>query len=208
MSQDCMPPESVPTSAFTAATALGLTPSWTRLCSDDRAGNHAAEITRGAEYKSFNTEAWAENEEQRLRDIVDREANGDRVARIRLDMGSTMNQYLGVFREESGMREALGTIAQLKDRYVRVPVEDKGRTFNTDLVFALELGFMLDCAESIVVGGIDRKESRGAHSRQDYTERDDENWLKHVLVTKSEEGPQVSYLPVVITQWQPEERRY
>jgi succinate dehydrogenase / fumarate reductase flavoprotein subunit len=59
-----------------------------------------------------------------------------------------------------------------------------------------------------VVGGIDRKESRGAHSRQDYTERDDENWLKHVLVTKSEEGPQVSYLPVVITQWQPEERRY
>ena len=173
-----------------------------------RAGNHAAEITRGAEYKSFNTEAWAENEEQRLRDIVDREANGDRVARIRLDMGSTMNQYLGVFREESGMREALGTIAQLKDRYVRVPVEDKGRTFNTDLVFALELGFMLDCAESIVVGGIDRKESRGAHSRQDYTERDDENWLKHVLVTKSEEGPQVSYLPVVITQWQPEERRY
>ena len=80
--------------------------------------------------------------------------------------------------------------------------------FNTDLIFTLELGFMLDCAESIILGGIERKESRGAHSRTDYPDRDDENWLKHVLVTRKDDEPEVSHLPVTITKWQPEERKY
>jgi succinate dehydrogenase / fumarate reductase flavoprotein subunit len=123
-------------------------------------------------------------------------------------MGTVMNEYLGVFREEQGMQRALETIKELKQRYQSVPVENKGRVFNTDLVFALELGFMLDCAESIAAGALERKESRGAHSRTDYTSRDDENWLKHILTVPSEDGPQVSHLPVVITQWTPEERKY
>ena len=89
-----------------------------------------------------------------------------------------------------------------------MPVEDKGRIFNTDLIFTLELGMMLDCAEAIVVSALDRKDSRGAQSRRDYPRRDDENWLKHILVAPSEKGPKISYLPVVITQWPPEERRY
>ena len=173
-----------------------------------RAGNHAAEATRDKEYKTFNVEAWVENEEQRIRGMLDREPNGDRVAKIRLDMGTVMNEYLGVFREEQGMKKALATVRELKQRYQSVPVEDKGRIFNTDLVFALELGFMLDCAESVAVGAIERKESRGAHSRTDYPDRDDENWLKHILTAPSEDGPQVSNLPVVITQWTPEERKY
>ena len=173
-----------------------------------RAGNHAAEATRDKEYKTFNVEAWVENEEQRIRGMLDREANGDRVAKIRWDMGTVMNEYVGVFREEQGMQQALATVRELKQRYQSVPVQDKGRIFNTDLVFALELGFMLDCAESIVVGALERKESRGAHSRTDYSDRDDENWLRHILTVPSEDGPQVSYLPVVITQWTPEERKY
>ena len=173
-----------------------------------RAGNHAAEVTRGKEYKTFNVEGWVENEEQRIRGMLDRAPNGDRVAKIRLDMGSVMNEYLGVFREEQGMQRALATVRELKQRYQSVPVENKGRVFNTDLVFALELGFMLDCAESIAVGALERKESRGAHSRTDYTSRDDENWLRHILTAPSEDGPQVSHLPVVITQWTPEERKY
>ena len=173
-----------------------------------RAGNHAAEATRDKEYKTFNVEAWVENEEQRIRGMLDREPNGDRVAKIRLDMGTVMNEYLGVFREEQGMKKALATVRELKQRYQSVPVEDKGRIFNTDLVFALELGFMLDCAESVAVGAIERKESRGAHSRTDYPDRDDENWLKHILTAPSEDGPQVSNLSVVITQWTPEERKY
>ena len=174
----------------------------------NRAGNHAAEVSSGMEYKSFNVEAWVENEEQRIRDMLARDGNGDRIAKIRLDMGTTMDQHLGVFRDEEGMKEALTTVRELKERYSRVPVEDKGRIFNTDLVFALELGFMLDCAETIVVSALERKESRGAQSRTDYPQRDDENWLRHILVSPSEEGPQVSYSPVTITQWQLEERRY
>ena len=173
-----------------------------------RAGDHAAEYSRGMEYKPINVEAWAENEERRVRGMLERDANGDRVAKIRWDMGTTMDRHLGVFREEQGMREALSTLRDLKERYAKVPVVDNGRIFNTDLVFTLELGLMLDCAEPIVVSALERKESRGAQSRRDYPQRDDENWLKHILVTHAEEGPQVSYSPVVITQWAPEERKY
>ena len=173
-----------------------------------RAGNHAAEVSRNMEYKSFNVEAWAESEEQRIRGMLARDRNGDRVAKIRLDMGNTMNRHMGVYRNEDGMKEALISIRGLKERYGKVPVEDKGRIFNTDLVFALELGFMLECAEATVASGLERKESRGAQSRTDYPLRDDENWLRHVLVVSSEDGPQVSYAPVTITQWQPEERKY
>ncbi len=173
-----------------------------------RAGDHAAEVAAGMKYKAFNVEAWAENEEERLRGMLDREANGDRVAKIRWEMGTTMDRHLGVFRDEQGMKEAAATLRALRERYEKVPVEDKGRIFNTDLVFALELGFMLDCAETIVVSALERKDSRGAQFRRDYPTRDDENWLKHVAVTHSEHGPQVSYQPVVITQWAPEERKY
>ena len=173
-----------------------------------RSGNHAAEISGGMKYKTINVEAWVENGEKGIGDMLARATNGDRVAQIRWDLGSTLDQHLGVFRDEGGMTEALNTIQGLKERYASVPVEDKGRIFNTDLVFNLELGFMLDCAETIVVSGLERKESRGAQSRPDYPQRDDENWLKHVVVTHSEDGPQLSHLPVVITQWTPQERSY
>ena len=173
-----------------------------------RAGDHAAEVSKSMEYRPFNVEAWAENEENRIKDMLARDGNGDRVAKIRWEMGTAMDRHLGVYRNEAGMRDALTTIRHLKERYGHVPVQDKGRIFNTDLVFALELGFMLDCAESIVVSALERRDSRGAQSRQDYPQRDDENWLKHILVTDSPDGPDISHQPVVITQWQPEERKY
>ena len=173
-----------------------------------RAGDHAAEVARGMEFKSFDIEGWVEKEERRLQALLARESNGDRVVKIRWDMGSTMTQYLGVYRDQAGMTEASNTIIKLKERYASVSVEDKGSVFNTDLVFALELGMMLECAETIVASGLERKESRGAHSRLDLTERDDENWLKHILVTRKDDGIQISHQPVVITQWKPEERKY
>ena len=173
-----------------------------------RAGDHAAEYAKGMEYKAVDVEGLVEREERMIGALLAREANGDRVSRIRWDMGTNMDRHLGVFREEGGMKEALGNIKGLKERFARVPVEDKGRIFNTDLVFALELGFMLDCAETIVVSALERKDSRGAQSRTDYPHRDDENWLKHILVTPSEDGPQTSHTPVVITRWTPEERTY
>ena len=173
-----------------------------------RAGEHAAELAKPVPYKSIDVEGWVAKEEHRMRDILARDANGDRVARIRWDMGVAMDKGVGVYRDETGMKGAQEALKGLKDRYNSVPVEDKGRVFNTDLIFALELGFMLECAETIVVSALERKESRGAQSRTDYTQRDDQNWLKHILVTQSEGGPQISEQPVVITQWTPEERKY
>ena len=173
-----------------------------------RAGNHAAAVASEKGYRDLDIRALVAEEEARLRGVLDRPANGDRVASVRRDMGVTMDRHLGVYRNEEGMTEALADVRKLKERYASVPVEDKGSVFNTDLIFALELGFMLDCAEAIVLSGLERKDSRGAHSRTDFTERDDENWLKHVLVSHSDEGPKVSHLPVVITQWTPEERKY
>ena len=87
-------------------------------------------------------------------------------------------------------------------------VQDKGKTWNTNLVFTLELGFMLDCAETITLSAIERKESRGAHTREDFPDRKDEEWLKHILVRHTEDGPSLEYLPIVITQWEPQVRSY
>ena len=123
-------------------------------------------------------------------------------------MGSTMNEHLSVFRNQQGMETALAKIRELKERYTRVAVPDKGKTFNTNLIFTLELGLMLDCAETIVLGALERKESRGAHTRTDMPDRDDRNWLKHILVKSTPDGPQLEHLPVAITQWQPEVRSY
>ena len=87
-------------------------------------------------------------------------------------------------------------------------IDDRGTVFNQDVLGALELGFMIDCAETTVVGAIERKESRGAQFRTDFPERKDEEWLKHIDISLNGDGPQVSYSPVTITRWQPEERTY
>jgi succinate dehydrogenase / fumarate reductase flavoprotein subunit len=174
----------------------------------ERSGNHAAMAAREIDYVEFDTEAAVRREEKRLQEILDRPQNGDRVASIRLSMGQSMNKNLAVFRDQAGIEETLRDLQALKARYSKVPVDDKGRVFNTDLVFALELGYMLDCAEAVAVSALDRKDSRGAQFRTDYPQRDDQNWLKHIVVTRGEVGPEISYLPVVITRWPLEERRY
>ena len=174
----------------------------------ERSGNHAAVTARDLEYVEFDVDGVVGQEEKRMQEILDRTGNGDRVASLRLAMGQSMNNNLAVYRHQVGMEETKGELADLKERYSTVPVDNKGRVFNTDLIFALELGFMLDCAEAVTVSAIERKDSRGAQARTDYPDRDDENWMKHVVVTKGEAGPEVSYLPVSITKWTPEERKY
>ena len=119
-----------------------------------------------------------------------------------------MNRHLAVFRDQSGMEEALATLSNLKLRYGQVRVADKGKTFNTNLVFTLELDFMLDCAETVIMGALERKESRGAHTRTDMPARDDAMWLKHIVLTKGAEVPSVEYQPITITQWEPQVRSY
>ena len=173
-----------------------------------RSGAHAARASRELEYIEFDVDETVRREQQRIQDILDRPKNGDRVGDVRLGMGQSMNRNLAVYRDENGMQETMHDLQGLKERYRTVPVDNKGRVFNTDLVFALELGFMLDCAETIAISAVDRKDSRGAQSRTDYPARDDENWMKHIVASKGEEGPEISYSPVSITKWTPEERKY
>ena len=150
-----------------------------------------------------------ETDTQLVATILARKSPGERAAALRLEMGTTMNRYVSVFREQEGLESARKQIQTLKARWEDVIIQDKGQVFNTGLIGVLELGFMLDCAEAIIEGALTRTESRGAHFRTDYLDRDDEDWLKHILLYH-EPGtiPQVDFLPVKITQWSPQIRIY
>jgi len=172
-----------------------------------RSGVDAANVARGV---SQPTTSWSSvtDEETRIREIVGRPKQGRRVSEIKAELGATMDKHVAVFREEAGLQQALEVVQRLKEESKSVWVDDGGTVFNQDVLGALELGFMLDNAEAIVLGAIERKESRGAQSRTDYPERNDEEWLKHIVVTLEDGQPKLSYAPVTITKWQPEERRY
>lgn len=172
-----------------------------------RAGKAAVEYARTAR-PGPASDAPLRDEESRIQDLFHREYRGDTAARIRWEMGTTMHNQVGVFRARDGLQAALKKILELKDRYNKVPVQDKGRVFNTDLLFVLELGFMLDCAETIAASALAREESRGAHCRRDFPQRDDERWLKHTLALFTPDGPRMDFLPVTITHWKPERRVY
>lgn len=173
-----------------------------------RSGDTAADYAQGRAHAAVNEHSVVDVAERRARELLERSDNGDRVSRIRRDMGDTLNRHLAVFRDREGMESAVLEIRKLRERYSCISVSDQGRIFNTALIFALELGCMLDCAEVIAASALERKDSRGAQSRRDYPQRDDKNWLKHILVHSAPEGPALSDLPVVITQWPPEERKY
>jgi succinate dehydrogenase / fumarate reductase, flavoprotein subunit len=166
-----------------------------------------------AEYALTHTtvtvpESSVSDAEREIGRLLDR-AEGERPHAIRDEMASTMHESFGVFRREEQMREQGVIIEGLRHRYERVVVEDKGRIFNNDLTQALELGFLLELAACMVEAGLARKESRGAHARPyDYPERDDENFLKHTLASWANGGPQLTWEPVRMTKWQPEERKY
>jgi succinate dehydrogenase / fumarate reductase flavoprotein subunit len=128
---------------------------------------------------------------------------------LRLELAQMMDRLVGLYRDEAGLQEALDKLQGFKRRYQTIAVGDKGRVFNQALTFSLELGYLLDCGEAIVRSAIVRTESRGAHTRTDFPERNDAEWLKHILLTcRGEEEPELSYIPVTITKWTPEVRTY
>jgi succinate dehydrogenase / fumarate reductase flavoprotein subunit len=148
-------------------------------------------------------------EEEMIQGILRREhGGGRRISEIKDELGTMMNEKCAVFRDEAGLTEAQGIIRRLKEEAAVAAVDDRGTVFNQDVLGAIELGYMLDVAECIVVGALERKESRGAQFRLDYPERNDEEWLKHINLTFSEEGPRISYSPVTITRYEPQERTY
>ena len=173
-----------------------------------RAAEHAVPWLRSQKFRPI-PESVVDADRKMIQAIMDRPSSGERVAHIRREMGVTMSQNVGIFRSPDKLEKQLENLKGLRARYEKVGVEDKGKLFNTDLLFHIELGYMLDCAEMITKSAIERKESRGAHTRLDYPNRDDENWLKHIVLTKQADGSEkMSYLPVTITEWQPQERKY
>jgi len=133
----------------------------------------------------------------------------ERIATLREEMQKTIESGAGIYRQESSLQQASQKLHELQVRFQNVGLDDHGRTFNTELTSALELGFMLDVAESIVECALHRAESRGAHQRTDFPKRDDQKFLSHSLVGRKADGSlQVDYLPVKITRWPPGERKY
>ena len=173
-----------------------------------RAGSEAATYTKMLGTLHVGDSRLADDESM-VKELLNQKTTGDSIAKIRRDLGVTMNKNLGVFRDEEGMLMAQASLGELRDRWGRVGVQNNSRVFNTSLIQALELGMMLDCAETIILGAITRTESRGAHFRTDYISRDDEDWLKHILINRNADGtPRITYLPVRITQWTPQARVY
>ena len=172
-----------------------------------RAGAHAADwaLTHTTVTVPPSVEADSERELQELLDRTD----GERPWSIRNELAETMHVNFGVFRRDDQMRKQGQIVAELRERFEHVVVEDKGQVFNNDLTQALELGFLLELAECMVVSGRARKESRGAHARpDDFPERDDENFMRHTLVTWENGAPKLNWKPVTMTKWQPMERTY
>ena len=140
------------------------------------------------------------------------EHGDERVADIRKEMQQTMDSHASVYRTEDTLKQALTDIQALKARYGRITVADKGKRYNTDLLEAVELGFLLELAEVLIVGAIARKESRGGHAREDYPTRDDTNFMRHTMAYKQGSGLssdiRLDYKPVTFTRYEPMERKY
>jgi succinate dehydrogenase / fumarate reductase flavoprotein subunit len=147
-------------------------------------------------------------EEKRVYDGILGCEGSERASVIRDKMKGIMNAKVWIYRKGDDLQTALKEIRELKQKFKHIKVEDKGKTFNTGFLEALQLDFMLDLAEATIVSALTRTESRGAHSRRDYPKRDDQNWLKHTLAYCTKEGPRLEYSPVTITKWQPVARTY
>jgi succinate dehydrogenase / fumarate reductase, flavoprotein subunit len=173
-----------------------------------RSGEHAAERARSTPAPRADDSHTA-RDQQWIDSIIAREKSGRRISEIKRELGDTMNSKCAVFRDEAKLTEALEVVRRLKEEAKTAYIDDQGTVFNQDVLGAIELGYMLDCAECIVVAALERKESRGAQFRTDFPERNDGEWLKHIdLSLNGGDAPKVAYSEVTITQWQPEERTY
>ena len=170
-----------------------------RSMADDIAGSTGAlpEVAADAAEPVF-----AEMERMRTRQ------RGENAHHIRADLASAMMDRCGVFRTRDGLEQLTLELRDLRTRYASVRVRDTGRVFNTDLLEAREVGYLLDCAEATVAGALAREESRGGHFREDFPERNDTDWLRHSLIYKAEGGPDIRYKPVTITKFEPKPRTY
>jgi succinate dehydrogenase / fumarate reductase flavoprotein subunit len=173
-----------------------------------RSGEHAAARAKQIDH-GRTSESTLTDSEREIAELIGRDhGTGRRVSVLRKELGDTMDTFVAVFRDEQGIQTALERVKSLQEEYPTAHIDDRGTVFNQDVLGAIELGFMLEQAECVCIGALHRTESRGAQYRTDFPERNDEEWLKHIDLTRAEDGPEVSYSPVTITQWQPMERTY
>ncbi len=170
------------------------------------AGESAAKHAMTAELHEIPSDKLA-NEEKRIEAIANRQGT-EKLATIRDEVRRVMSENAWIYRTGEGLQSALDEIRKLRKRFKNVKVEDQGKPFNTALLNALQLDFMLELAEVTVASALPRQESRGAHSRTDFPKRDDQNWLKHTLAYYTPDGPRLDYAPVTITKWPPVARTY
>jgi succinate dehydrogenase / fumarate reductase flavoprotein subunit len=179
-----------------------------------RAGRNAVQYVQTADFVPL-----PEDPAKEVREMLEglrHNAGTERIAVLRKTLQDEMDRKAQVFRTDQSLSEVMDVIADLRERYQNVHVDDKGKRFNTDLLEAVELGFLLDLAEVVVVTARNRKESRGGHMRDDYPKRDDENYMQHTMAYLSgdaqsshpEDHIRLDWKPVVITRYQPMERKY
>ena len=172
-----------------------------------RTGEAAAGYTRAAPPKK-DSRSVVEDEERRIKEMASRNGGNDTLGSIRRELALTMHQKVGPYRTGVALNEAGDKVNELRERYSRLAISTTGGAYNPSVSTLLELGNMLDVAPVIVATALARQESRGAHYRTDFPERDDANWLQHSVASFTTEGPALTYKPVVITQWQPQRRAY
>jgi succinate dehydrogenase / fumarate reductase, flavoprotein subunit len=164
---------------------------------------YCREVTEAARVPQAKVDA----EQTRLSDLLAKKGT-ENLYDIKRELRTCMDVNVGVFRTGQELSRGLEAVKALRKRYANISIDDKSSVYNTNLYHALELGNLLDLAEVMVTGALERTESRGGHARRDYPERDDPHWLKHTLAFCTEQGPKLDYKPVTITNWQPVERKY
>ena len=196
--------------SINGANRLGSNSLTELLVFGDRAGRAAAEYALQERPLSPSIQAQAADEKKRLdREFLRKTGGNEPIAALRSEMQETMEMSAGIYRTGTLLEEAQANVAELKERFRQVAIQDRSHTFNTELTAALELSYMLDVAEAVVECALHRTESRGAHQRTDFPQRDDERFLAHSLVShRPDDRPKVEYLPVTITRWPPGERVY
>ncbi len=170
-------------------------------------GENIAHYVQDRKFSEFDGEAYLQEAKQRISGLLNKEGSV-RIGSLRQEFQDSMAEHCGVFRTEELMQEGIDKIQQFKANYDNIYLDDKDSCWNTELIEAMELRNIMVVGEMILTSALNRKESRGAHSREDYTQRDDPNFLKHTLAYYSSAGLDIQYMDVVIDMFEPKERKY
>ncbi len=176
---------------------------WGGICGEQI----AAALRDGVAMQPFPADAVAAEETRVFGELLNR-SGAENPYTLREDLRTMMDRCLGVYREAGPIRDGIERLDEIRERFTKINIEDKGRVYNSNLINVLEAENLMDLAEVALHSALAREESRGAHARTDYPGRDDEVWLKHTLATRGEKGPELAYKPVTISHWTPVERKY